>query len=129
MPAVYVMDAEEGINAFAAGFNTSDAVIGVTRGTMNLLTRDELQGVVAHEFSHIFNGDMRLNLRLVGVLHGILLLSLIGYFLMRVILEMRPGRGSSCWMPHWPRCPSPRPISVRWMCWSTTRRKPVTRPI
>ena len=95
VPAVYVMDAEEGINAFAAGFNTSDAVIGVTRGTMNLLTRDELQGVVAHEFSHIFNGDMRLNLRLVGVLHGILLLSLIGYFLMRVILEMRPGRGSS----------------------------------
>lgn len=94
VPAVYVMDNEEVINAFAAGFNPTDAVIGVTRGTMNTLTRDELQGVIAHEFSHIFNGDMRLNLRLVGVLHGILLLSLIGYVLIRIVTSARPSSSS-----------------------------------
>ncbi|MFZ9682132.1 MAG: M48 family metalloprotease, partial [Cephaloticoccus sp.] len=61
MPAVYVLDHEQGINAFAAGLTTSDAVVAVTRGTLEKLTRDELQGVVGHEFSHILNGDMRLN--------------------------------------------------------------------
>lgn len=75
VPTVYLMDREESINAFAAGFTPQDAVIGVTRGTIELLNRDELQGVIAHEFSHIFNGDMRLNLRLMGVLHGILVIS------------------------------------------------------
>lgn len=82
-PLVYVMEKERGINAFAAGFSTSDAVVCVTRGALERLNRDELQGVVAHEFSHILNGDMRLNLRLMGVLHGILVIALIGYGLMK----------------------------------------------
>jgi hypothetical protein len=77
-------------NAFATGTSTSNAAIAVTRGLLNTLSRDELQGVVAHEFSHILNGDMRFNLRLIGILHGILLLSIIGYY----ILRMGP-RGSS----------------------------------
>jgi len=84
VPPVYVLDQEPGINAFAAGHDPANAVIGVSRGALVYLTRDELQGVVAHEFSHILNGDMRLNLRLVGVLHGILLLAVIGYYLVRV---------------------------------------------
>ena len=82
-PPVFVLDNEDSINAFAAGFGVKDAVIGVTRGAIELLNRDELQGVIAHEFSHIFNGDMRLNIRLMGVLHGILVIALIGYTLMR----------------------------------------------
>lgn len=84
VPPVYLMGDEMGINAFAAGFSPQDAVIGVTRGTIQWLSRDELQGVIGHEFSHIVNGDMRLNLRLMGVLHGILLISLIGYWVMRL---------------------------------------------
>ena len=83
VPPVYVMDRESSINAFAAGYAPADAVVGVTRGTLEHLSRDELQGVVAHEFSHILNGDMRLNVRLIGLLNGILLLSTIGYILMR----------------------------------------------
>jgi len=83
-PPVYLMDQEEGINAFAAGFQPSDAVIGVTRGTAETLTRDELQGVIAHEFSHILNGDMRLNIRLMGLLHGILIIGILGYFILRM---------------------------------------------
>lgn len=83
VPPVYVLDRERGINAFAAGFEPGDAVIGVTRGTIELLNRDELQGVIAHEFSHILNGDMRLNIRLIGILHGILILAILGYILMR----------------------------------------------
>jgi Zn-dependent protease with chaperone function/uncharacterized tellurite resistance protein B-like protein len=82
VPPVYVLD-DVGINAFAAGLTPQDAVIGITRGAISLLSRDELQGVIAHEFSHIFHGDMRLNTRLVAVLHGILLLGLIGGFLLR----------------------------------------------
>lgn len=85
VPPVYLMDHEEGINAFAAGYTPSDAVIGVTRGTIAYLTREELQGVIAHEFSHILHGDMRLNLRLIGVLHGILLIGLIGYYILRSV--------------------------------------------
>jgi len=87
VPQVYVMDGEEGINAFAAGHTTSDATVTVTRGCMKLLTRDELQGVIAHEFSHILNGDMRLNLRLLGIIFGILCLAVIG----RVLLYARGG--------------------------------------
>ena len=83
VPTVYVMDTESSINAFAAGKTTSDAVIGVTRGCMTLLTRDELQGVIAHEFSHILNGDMRLNIRLMGLLFGILFLALMGELVLR----------------------------------------------
>ncbi|MEL6224353.1 MAG: M48 family metallopeptidase [Cyanobacteria bacterium J06627_8] len=77
VPPVYVMD-ESGINAFAAGFTMNDAIICVTRGCLEDLTRDELQGVIAHEFSHILNGDMRLNLHIVGILHGILIIHLLG---------------------------------------------------
>ena len=84
VPPVFLLDDEEGINAFAAGFSPSDAVIGVTRGCAEQLTRDQLQGVIAHEFSHILNGDMRLNLRLIGVLHGILLMGLVGRELLRI---------------------------------------------
>ena len=83
VPAVYVIE-EEGINAFAAGYDRTDAVIGVTQGCVQQLSRDELQGVVAHEFSHIFNGDMRLNLRLIMILHGILIIGIAGFHLLRV---------------------------------------------
>jgi Zn-dependent protease with chaperone function/uncharacterized tellurite resistance protein B-like protein len=78
VPPVYILTDEKGINAFAAGFSPSDAVVAVTRGTAQQLTRDQLQGVIAHEFSHILNGDMRLNLRMIGLLFGILLLGLVG---------------------------------------------------
>lgn len=88
VPPVFLMKEEQGINAFAAGYSPSDAVVGVTRGCAQQLTRDQLQGVVAHEFSHILNGDMRLNLRLMGVLHGILLMGLVG----REVLRLA-GRG------------------------------------
>ncbi len=83
-PTVYILD-ESGINAFAAGLTLDDAVIGITRGCIEKLDRDELQGVIAHEFSHIFNGDMRLNLQLTATLHGILLIGLIGRFILRSI--------------------------------------------
>jgi Zn-dependent protease with chaperone function len=82
-PPVYLLADEAGINAFAAGFSPRDAVIGVTQGTIEQLSRDQLQGVIAHEFSHIFNGDMKLNIRLMGVLHGILILGMIGYYILR----------------------------------------------
>ncbi len=78
VPKVYVLEHEAAINAFAAGYSTSDAVVAVTRGALERLNRDELQGVIAHEFSHILNGDMRLNIRLIGVLFGILMIGLIG---------------------------------------------------
>lgn len=78
VPQVYIMEHEQGINAFAAGSSVSEAVVAVTRGCLEQLNRDELQGVIAHEFSHIMNGDMRLNIRLIGILHGILVLALIG---------------------------------------------------
>ncbi|MGC1481113.1 MAG: M48 family metallopeptidase [Chthoniobacterales bacterium] len=83
VPDVYVLGGENGINAFAAGNGPGDAVVAVTRGTLNSLTRDELQGVIAHEFSHILNGDMRMNLRLIGALNGILLLAILGRILLR----------------------------------------------
>ena len=83
-PPVYLLDEEEGINAFAAGFTINDAVTGVTRGAVERLPRDELQGVIAHEFSHILNGDMRLNIRLIGLLNGILIIGILGYFMLRV---------------------------------------------
>jgi len=78
MPEVYVLEQEPGINAFAAGFTTGDAAVTVTRGTLETLSRDELQGVIGHEFSHILNGDMRLSTRLMGILFGILVIGLIG---------------------------------------------------
>src|SRR3546814_935668 len=83
VPDIFVLEHEAGINAFAAGWNASDAAIAVTRGAIDRLNRDELQGVVAHEFSHILNGDMRLNIRLMGVLFGILALAMIGRQVLR----------------------------------------------
>ncbi|MBT8082988.1 MAG: M48 family metallopeptidase [Gammaproteobacteria bacterium] len=83
VPEIYVLEEESGINAFAAGYSPSDAAVAVTRGTLELLERDELQGVIAHEFSHILNGDMRLNIRLMGVLFGIMVLALIGRLIVR----------------------------------------------
>ena len=83
VPEIYVLEQEHGINAFAAGFAPEDAAIAVTRGTLELLDRDELQGVIAHEFSHILNGDMRLNIRLMGVLFGIMVIGLIGRMILR----------------------------------------------
>src|SRR4051812_14934448 len=90
VPQVYVMDGEQGINAFAAGHSASDAAISVTRGAMTMLTRDELQGVIAHEFSHLLNGDMKLNLRLMGLIFGILCLTVIGRVLIRTSGKKNP---------------------------------------
>ncbi len=95
VPAVYVMDKEAGINAFAAGYHPGDAVVGVTRGALEQLSRDELQGVVAHEFSHILHGDMRLNVRLMGVLYGILLLGLLGQLILRSLRYSGRSRGKN----------------------------------
>jgi Zn-dependent protease with chaperone function len=78
VPEIYIMEQESGINAFAAGYSPSDAAVAVTRGTLESLNREELQGVIAHEFSHIFNGDMRLNIRLIGALFGIMILAIAG---------------------------------------------------
>lgn len=93
VPPVFIMDGQDGINAFAAGYAPGDAVIGVTRGAVRHLTRDELQGVIAHEFSHILNGDMRLNLRLIGILHGVLLIGIIGRLLLHSGGRRRRGKG------------------------------------
>lgn len=91
VPEIYVLEHEAGINAFAAGYTPADAAVTVTRGALERLNRDELQGVIAHEFSHVLNGDMRLNIRLMGVLFGILVLAIIG----RKVLVLTPrGRNS-----------------------------------
>jgi Zn-dependent protease with chaperone function len=94
VPNVYVMDGEESLNAFAAGYDASHAVIAVTRGALRTLNRGELQGVIAHEFSHILNGDMRLNIRMLGVLAGIVFIGAIGRFLMYGAARARRGRGA-----------------------------------
>lgn len=91
IPKVYLMN-ELSINAFAAGKSPGTAVIGITQGALSQLSRDELQGVIAHEFSHILNGDMRLNIRLIGVLHGILLIGIIGYYIVRSLRYARVSR-------------------------------------
>lgn len=83
MPVLYIMDHEEGINAFVAGYKATEAVMVVTKGALKTLNRDELQGVIGHEFSHILNGDMRINVRLIAILAGILLIGKIGEFLLR----------------------------------------------
>ncbi len=92
MPAVYILDDEPAINAFAAGLTTGDAVVTVTRGTLEKLTRDELQGVIGHEFSHILNGDMRLNVRLSAILFGILVIGIAGR---GILFSLRNARVSS----------------------------------
>lgn len=91
VPPVYVLDNEPGINAFAAGHSIDDAVIGVNRGTIEQLSRDELQGVIAHEYSHILNGDMRMSLRMIGILHGIQVIALIGWGIIRSLRYSSSG--------------------------------------
>jgi Zn-dependent protease with chaperone function len=95
MPGLYVLEHESAINAFAAGYSPSDAAIAVTRGALEKLNRDELQGVIAHEFSHILNGDMRLNIRLIGVLFGIMVMGIIGRRLMFHGGMSRSGRDAT----------------------------------
>jgi len=90
VPEVYVLQNETSINAFAAGWSTSDAAVAVTRGTLERLNRDELQGVIAHEFGHVVNGDMRLNIRLMGLLFGILFLTIAGETILRAGVFGRP---------------------------------------
>jgi Zn-dependent protease with chaperone function len=94
VPPVYIME-EDAINAFAAGNTPRDAVIGVTRGCIRALSRDELQGVMAHEFSHVFHQDMRLNMRLVGWLGGIFAISMIGRIMLRAMSSGRRSRGKN----------------------------------
>ena len=99
VPPVFVMDREAGINAFAAGYSPNEAVITVTQGALQTLSRDELQGVIGHEFSHILNGDMRLNVRLMGVLFGIVCIAQFGEFLIRstarsMVRVSRENRGA-----------------------------------
>jgi Zn-dependent protease with chaperone function len=88
MPEVYVLDTEDGINAFAAGNSPADAAVAVTRGAITRLNREELQGVIAHEFSHVLNGDMRLNSRLLGWVFGLLVVAIA----MRLFLQSGAGR-------------------------------------
>jgi Zn-dependent protease with chaperone function len=95
VPEVYVLEQESGINAFAAGFTPADAAVAVTRGAMEKLSRNELQGVIAHEFSHILNGDMRLNIRLMGALFGVLVLALIGRRVLHSARYMGRSRNSN----------------------------------
>ena len=94
VPEIYVLEQEGGINAFAAGLGTGDATVAVTRGALELLDRDELQGVIGHEFSHILNGDMRLNVRLMGVLFGIMGLAMIGRLILRGFRHVDDARGA-----------------------------------
>jgi len=94
VPRAFVMDNERSINAFAAGWSVSASVVAVTRGALEKLTRDELQAVVGHEFSHILNGDMALNVRMIGVLAGIVAIGSIGTFLMRAAGEADDWRGA-----------------------------------
>lgn len=94
VPEVYLLDKEDAINGFAAGYTPHDAAIAVTRGCLEKLNRDELQGVIAHEFSHIMNGDMRMNIRLMGVLFGVLVLAVAGRTLMEILRYM-PRRRSN----------------------------------
>ncbi len=94
MPQVYVLDREEGVNAFAAGLGQHDAVVAVTAGALKRFNRDELQAVIGHEFSHILNGDMRINIRLIGLLHGILVIALTGQLILRMAFYSGHSRSS-----------------------------------
>jgi Zn-dependent protease with chaperone function len=97
VPLCYVIDGDETINAFAAGNTPQDAAVGVTRGALRNLTRDELQGVIAHEFSHIGNGDMKLNLRLIGAIAGLTALAQLGYIIVRIGLNSGSSRKNNLW--------------------------------
>ncbi len=94
VPPVYLLPDERGINAFAAGIVPADAVVAVTRGTVDHLKRHELQGVIAHEFSHILNGDMRLNIRLAAMLKGITFIGDVGHILLRSSHRVRTGESA-----------------------------------
>jgi len=93
VPQVYLMTEEAGINAFAAGYTPGDAAIAVTRGCLSRLNREQLQGVIAHEFSHVLNGDMRLNIRLIGFLYGIMVIAIVGRSLLWGGRRSRSGKG------------------------------------
>jgi len=93
VPLAYVLDNEGGINAFAAGYHPNDAVVAVTAGCLQQLTREELQGVVGHEFSHILNGDMRINIRLLALISGIMVIATIGYYILRSGSTSRSRKG------------------------------------
>lgn len=95
MPKVYILDNEKSINAFASGWNTDEAAIAVTRGSLDYFTRDELQGVIGHEFSHILNGDMTVDMRMIGLLFGLELIFLVGYFLFRLMLDFTSNSNRS----------------------------------
>ncbi|HAS8609682.1 TPA: Zn-dependent protease [Vibrio vulnificus] len=96
VPPVYLMEHERGINVFAAGMSIDDAVIGITQGALDSFSRDELQGVIAHEFSHILNGDMRLNTRLIGILFGITCIAHFGHLVLdNMPRSSRVSRSSS----------------------------------
>ncbi|MEY4446829.1 MAG: hypothetical protein RL444_1942 [Verrucomicrobiota bacterium] len=97
VPLCYVIDADETINAFAAGNTPQDAAVGVTRGALRNLSRDELQGVIAHEFSHIGNGDMKLNLRIIGTVAGLTALAQLGYIIVRIGLNSGSPRKNNLW--------------------------------
>jgi Zn-dependent protease with chaperone function len=86
LPEIYILEQEAGINAFAAGHTPANAAVTVTQGALDNLNRDQLQGVIAHEFSHILNGDMRLNIQLMGWVFGLFVIALIG----RLILNFSP---------------------------------------
>jgi Zn-dependent protease with chaperone function len=93
VPQIYILEDEKGINAFAAGYTPNDAAVAVTGGCLTELSRDELQGVIAHEFSHILNGDMRLNIRLIGFLSGITVIAQIGRVMLRSRSSSRKNQG------------------------------------
>ncbi len=93
VPAVYVMEGERGLNAFAAGFSPADSCVTVTQGALETFDREELQGVIGHEFSHILNGDMRLNMRLLAMVAGLFALTTVGRLLMRGGSRSRKGGG------------------------------------
>jgi Zn-dependent protease with chaperone function len=120
VPEVYVLENEPGINAFAAGLQPSNAAIAVTRGALERLSRDELQGVVGHEFSHILNGDMRLNARLMGYVFGLVAVSMAGRLLLRggayggarCAAAAAAAAAAPCWRPG-----SPSWCSARSACW------------
>jgi Zn-dependent protease with chaperone function len=97
VPLCYVIDTDETINAFAAGNTPQDAAVGVTRGALRNLNRDELQGVIAHEFSHIGNGDMKLNLRIIGTVAGLTALAQLGYIIVRIGLSSGSSRKNNLW--------------------------------
>ena len=94
-PETWILDGEEGINAFAAGTDPTNAVIGVTRGCLERLSRDELQGVVAHEFSHIMNGDMKLNMRLTGWIFGLVMIAMLGRLLFHSLRFVRVSNNNN----------------------------------